>query len=446
MTVSDDVVARLKQPAEHWKAVPMTVRLRLVRRFRRLLRSRWRMLSSLFPARPAIETWTAELLPLLAACRFLERNAEKVLRARTAGMWGRPLWLPGVTSHVERRPYGAVLILAPGNYPLMLPGIQLLQALVAGNVVALKPALGGEAAARLLVDLLAQAGFPQSVCMVLPTDSGAEAVAAGFDLIMLTGSVQTGRQVLEGATRTLTPTIMELSGVDPVFVLRGADLGYVARRLAYGIRLNNGATCIAPHRVFVRHEDKAEFLALLRSTLAQKPPLSCDSAGQARLAALVEQIEASGGRAETIGGVTLFTEVEGLSDRLDTDIFVPWLAVTGVSDMEEALMLDTGMSYALGASIFGPVPEATRMARRIRSGSICINDLIVPTADPRLPFGGAGASGYGVTRGPEGLLALTRPVVTSVRSDQVIKASGFIARVARRVTKSRYLQSLDGRI
>jgi len=413
MALPDNAVERLRRAAEHWDAVPMVVRLRLVRRFRRLLRRKWRMLPDLFPQRPAVETLTAELLPLLAACSFLERNAEKVLRERKAGVWGRPLWLPGVTSRVERRPFGAVLILAPGNYPLMLPGIQLLQALVAGNVVALKPAPGGEVAARLLIDLLVQAGFPPAVCTVLPTDSGAEAVAMGFDLIVLTGSAQTGRRVLQEAAKTLTPTIMELSGVDPVFVLPGADLDHVARRLVYGARLNNGATCIAPHRVFIQREDEAALLTVLRTMLEKKPPLSCDIAGRMRLAALVKRIEAVGGRAETVGDVVIFTQMEGLYGLLDTDIFMPWLALTGVSDIEEALILEKSTSYALGASIFGPVSTATQLARRLRSGSVCINDLIVPTADPRLPFGGAGGSGYGVTRGPEGLLALTRPVAVS---------------------------------
>ena len=91
MTVSDDAVAQLKQAAEHWDAVPMVARLRLVRRFRRLLRRRWRILPDLYPQRPAVETWMAELLPLLAACRFLERNAGKVLSARKADVWGPPL-------------------------------------------------------------------------------------------------------------------------------------------------------------------------------------------------------------------------------------------------------------------------------------------------------------------------------------------------------------------
>ena len=142
----------------------------------------------------------------------------------------------------------------------------------------------------------------------------------------------------------------------------------------------------------------------------------------------------------------VITAVEGPGDLLDTDSITSWLAESGMEGIEEALMREEGTSFGLGASVIGTVCEATRLAGRLRSGAICINDLIVPTADPRLPFGGAGASGYGVTRGPEGLLALTRPVVTSVRDDQVMKASGFIARMASRVTKSRHLRSMDGRI
>ena len=56
------------------------------------------------------------------------------------------------------------------------------------------------------------------------------------------------------------------------------------------------------------------------------------------------------------------------------------------------------------------------MARRVRAGSVCVNDLIVPTADPRLPFGGRGRSGFGVTRGAEGLLEMTVPKAISVRT------------------------------
>jgi delta 1-pyrroline-5-carboxylate dehydrogenase len=72
--------------------------------------------------------------------------------------------------------------------------------------------------------------------------------------------------------------------------------------------------------------------------------------------------------------------------------------------------------YALTAAIFcgrGDEKKARMMAGMLKAGTILINDIIVPTADPRVPFGGRGASGYGVTRGAEGLLEMTaiKPVL-----------------------------------
>ena len=70
--------------------------------------------------------------------------------------------------------------------------------------------------------------------------------------------------------------------------------------------------------------------------------------------------------------------------------------------------------YALGASVFGPLDAARRVAGRLEVGCRVINDVIAPTGDPRLPFGGRRASGFGVTRGAEGLLELTAPKVITV--------------------------------
>ena len=86
---------------------------------------------------------------------------------------------------------------------------------------------------------------------MLDEAAGPEASRAGFDYIVLTGSAETGVEVLRDAAETLTPAAMELSGCDAVFVLPGADSALVAACLAYGLRLNGGATCIAPRRVFV---------------------------------------------------------------------------------------------------------------------------------------------------------------------------------------------------
>jgi hypothetical protein len=79
------------------------------------------------------------------------------------------------------------------------------------------------------------------------------------------------------------------------------------------------------------------------------------------------------------------------------------------------LRADAACPYALGASVWGPPGPAMALARELRALSVCVNDLIVPTADPRLPFGGRGRSGFGATRGAEGLLAMTVPQAISRR-------------------------------
>ena len=86
-----------------------------------------------------------------------------------------------------------------------------------------------------------------------------------------------------------------------------------------------------------------------------------------------------------------------------------------MEDWSDALRADSRCPFALTASIFGPIEDALRIVRFVTAGFITINDIIVPTADPRLPFGGRGESGFGVTRGNEGLLEMTSPKVVSTR-------------------------------
>jgi acyl-CoA reductase-like NAD-dependent aldehyde dehydrogenase len=100
---------------------------------------------------------------------------------------------------------------------------------------------------------------------------------------------------------------------------------------------------------------------------------------------------------------------------LREDVFASVLAIVPVADMDAALVAAADCRFALGASIFGPEAAAMRLAERVRAGAVVVNDVIVPTADPRLPFGGRGDSGFGVTRGAEGLLEMTVIKTISVR-------------------------------
>jgi acyl-CoA reductase-like NAD-dependent aldehyde dehydrogenase len=311
--------------------------------------------------RPLAEKLASEVLPLAEACRWLEHNAARVLAPQQHGRRGRPLWLHGVDLEVQRQPFGTVLVIGPGNYPLFLPAVHVLHALVAGNAARLKPAPGTRHVALAFARLAFEAGVEPALLEVLPESAEAAraAIATGVDKVVFTGSSENGRAVLAQLAATNTPSVMELSGEDAVLVLEDADLDLVASALRFGARLNAGQTCIAPRRI-----------------------------------------------------IAVETIAHPLKDRL----FSCSIPVEIARDADEAVTLLEGARFALGAAIFTRNVERGRaLAARVKTGFVTINDLIVPTADPRVAFGGVKASGFGSTRGAEGLLEMTFPHAVVVR-------------------------------
>ena len=255
-----------------WARTPLARRLELVRELRRLIAENAAQLagtSSSARHRPAVESLLAEVTPLAEACRFLEHSAQTILAPRRLPRRGTPLWLSGVRSETHREPLGVVLIIGPGNYPLLLPGVQLVQALVAGNAVLFKPGGGGLAAGRALCDLVRRAGFdPQLVTLLseAPADAMA-AIAARPDKVVFTGSAETGEKILAQLAPQLIPATMELSGCDAAIIRDDADLDLAVKALAFGLKLNGGATCISPKRVFVSAARATELEGRLADSL-----------------------------------------------------------------------------------------------------------------------------------------------------------------------------------
>ena len=360
-------VAAARAAQGRWGALPPRERLRPLKAFRHRCAAQARELADAIDSqhRTPAEKLASEVIPLADAVKFLERNAARLLRPQRFGRRGRPVWLGRMVLEVRREPLGVVLIVSPSNYPLFLPGVQVVQALAAGNAVLVKPAPGQSAPMHRIRAML---DVDEDLFAVLPEAVGAvnEAVQAGADKVVLTGSAETGQAVLELLAPHLTPATMELSGHDAVFVCPDADLELVARSIAYALTLNGGATCIAPRRVFV----PAQFVPAL--------------------------------------------EVK-LRDRLAALNPLPPLSIVPVADMRHALALNDECPYALGATVFGSASSAAEVAGRVNAGCVVVNDAIVPTADPRLPFGGRGRSGFGVTRGAEGLLEMTRVKAIATR-------------------------------
>ncbi len=319
--------------------------------------------------RTPAEKLVSEVVPLADGCRFLEKNAARILRPRRHGVRGRPLWLLGARLAIERKPWGVVLIVGPGNYPLFLPAIQALQALVAGNAVLLKPAEQSSAPLRFFrEEIFRAAGLDPNLMLLLPEspEAAREAANCGVDKVVFTGSSANGRDFLAHLAPRNIPAIMELSGQDPVYVRGDADLDLVVRTIAFARDLNGGETCMLPHIIYVD-------------------------------ATLVRELHAR-------------FAARGLSTS----------EIVAVANDQDALLLMGDAEAGLGATIFSRDENtAAKLAADLATGFVTINDIIVPTADPRFPFGGVRSSGFGVTRGREGLLEMTYPHSVSVRRAKI---------------------------
>ena len=439
-----------------WPEKSVSSRLEVLRRARYLLAANTAALAAAVPAslpRTHADTLVAEVLPLLAAIKFLEKEAKFILAPRNLEDKGRPFWLRGVQTTVERVPLGTVLILAPYNYPLLLPGVQAMQALAAGNCVVWKPGRGGRPVADLVAGVLAEAGLPEGILRV--TEDTVEAAQAELalrpDKILFTGGVEGGRAILRHAAETLTPVVAELSGADAVLVLPTADPRVVADALLFGMRLNGSQTCMAPRRLILvetpvdlnryrsldRNTPGAPFTApparnressdrplhpthqiLLDLLRAELPNLSA-GAVPPQLSALLEDATEKGATVHGAPGqpiLILGATPEMLVTR--TDLFYPILSVLRAESPDHAADLHNQSRLSLTAAVFGDQQTADRLGRDLATGTVLINDLIVPTADPRIPFGGRGDSGFGVTRGREGLLELTAIRTTATRRNR----------------------------
>lgn len=420
----------------------LSTRLLWLSRFRRATAAHSRALCDLVHrdvGKPPWEALAAEVLPLLASCAWHHRRAPGLLRERSAGR--APVWALGQRQSVQRAPVGTVAIIATWNYPIGLLGVQLVQALVAGNRVIVKPSERAPASQLALLQLAADCGLPPGVLRwTEPTrgagpamlDAGTRPGPDRIDHVVFTGSTAVGRHIAAWAAQHLIPTTLELSGSDSALVLGDADPGTAARSLFAAVRLSAGQTCTAPRRALVHIGVYQRLLDELAPLAAGCGPLRViDRAAADHADRLVRDSIALGAR--PLSGVyeppapatpdemgphamrpAVLVDCPPGAPLAVAEHFAPALAVVPCASDAQALELHARVEQRLATAVF---TRDTRRARALAGAlgtvSVTINDCVVPTAHPGVGIGGVGASGWGVTRGPEGLLALTRPVYVS---------------------------------
>lgn len=423
-------VAQARTAQASWRQTSLGERLRIVRGVRQRLAESCEdfALAASSPSHPQEEVLLSEILPLLEACKYLERSAGAILAVKRLDGRGLPWWLWGVTSEIHREPFGVVGVISPSNYPLFLAGVQILQALVAGNAVVWKPAPGCAKISAKFVELLLSVNLPSGLLLLLPesVEAGIALTQSAIDKLLFTGGFDNGVHVLKNLAENAVPAVLELSGSDPVFVREDADLSTVAKALQFGTMLNQGRTCMAPRKVFAVRSMIAEVESAIKgrfATVRLDPSVAVGAPKIEKLIVLINDALRRGARLvygevhpSGIRFPCVIADVASDMEIAHADLFFPVLLLLPVESEEEALQTAAKSGYALAASVFSrDLTEANRLCRKINAGLVSINDLIVPSADPRIAFGGSGKSGYGVTRGGDGLLALTRGKVIQVR-------------------------------
>jgi acyl-CoA reductase-like NAD-dependent aldehyde dehydrogenase len=383
--------------------------------------------------KPRVDAVLAEAMHAAAHADWLARHASAALARRKVSPW--PLY--SKAAWVEYQPRGVAAVIAPWNYPFLLPFLATATALAAGCAVVLKPSEVAPASGELVAELVAAAGLPDGLVQVLHggPDAGAALVSAGVDVVAVTGSPSTGRQVAALAAERLTPVILELGGKDPMLVLDDADPGRAARAAVWGACFNAGQSCVAVERVYAVDEVYDRFVAELDRAfdgvraggggsrdigpIIHAPQLDVIE-GQVKEAVALGATLRRGGRRSGEGGrffePTLLTEVDHGMSVMREETFGPVLPVMRVPDEATAIRLANDSRFGLHASVWTADAErARRVAGRLRAGAVAINDCLVNYAMPGLEFGGVGDSGYGRQGGVEGLRAycFTRSITWS---------------------------------
>ncbi len=409
---ADCAVEQARELAEEWRGRSVRERCAVLRRWRERLAADAEGLAATVTAeigKPLQEAWGADVLPSLTALRWLEREAERLLRPRSASGAG-----------LTAEPYGVVGVIGTWNYPLLLNLTPVAWALAAGNAVVLKPSELATVSALRLMDHAKETGLP---VVTLPggPETGRALCRAGVDKLAFTGGARTGRAILTELATTNTPSVMELSGNDAFLVCADADTKMAARCAVWARVCNAGQSCIAPQRFYVVREVYDAFLLECRRQIDQlRPGIDFGPMRTEQLRrnvyGLVRQAIAEGAELR-IGGDCLTelpgfhyapTLLAGCTDEMAVmaqDFFGPVLAVCPVASVEEGIALTNSSDMALGASVWTRnAALAKKVSDRLRVGLVAINqDSLLLGANPALPFGGSRGSGFGRQRGAAGL-------------------------------------------
>lgn len=328
------------------------------------------------------------------------------------------------TSVVRREPVGIVAGLTPWNFPLEQIEKKVVPALLTGNCVILKPSQFTPMTAYILAEEIDKAGYPEGV-FSLVTGRGGEVgnALAGHpdvDMISFTGSTDAGREVGILGLSNIKKLALELGGKSAAILLKGGDWETGIGAVLDTVILNGGQTCNALTRLLVPRDElrKAEDIMLQSFAKYKFGPLDDPSVNMGPLSSRKQfdrvrnyiQIGIDEGARLVTGSVpedngdyivspVIFSDVKADMRIAKEEIFGPVLVVIPYDSVDEAIGIANSSIYGLAGAVYGAEKEANEVARRMRTGTVFVNE---GQWDVASPFGGYKQSGLGREGGREG--------------------------------------------
>ncbi len=362
--------------------------------------------------KPKFETFAAETQFVLADIKHTLRKMEFWAQPKRVGTtlmnWPSSDW-------IYKEPYGAVLIIAPWNYPFQLAFAPLIGAVAAGNTAIIKPSEVTSHTAAIISEIVIAVFEPGHVAVV---EGGVEVsqrlLAQKWDYIFFTGSTRVGQIVYESAARHLTPVTLELGGKNPTIVDETAAIKLAAKRIVWGKFLNAGQTCIATDYILVHKNVKDKLVSALKENITkcygeniEASPDFSRTVSRKHFEGLKDMLQ---GEEVLFGGhsnkndnylaPTLVNEPRLDGKLMQGEIFgpiLPIIAYENEADIERHIM---NYGKPLATYIFSNRKSfQKKIISKYSFGGGAINDTVIQITNKNLPFGGVGASGIGAYHG-----------------------------------------------
>lgn len=333
-------------------------------------------------------------------------------------------------------PFGVISAIVSWNYPFHNIIGPMISALFAGNAFVGKVSEFSSFYAtqyyeKIVQDALVKAGYSADLVRFLAgyPDAGAALIEC-TDKVTFIGSPAVGKLVMEKASKTLTPVVLELGGKDPAVICDDADLARVMPILMRGTFQNCGQNCVGVERVIAQErvyesiisqslayvtqmdqgatpiQDADKVCSLGAMTMGAK---ECE-----RIQKLVDATVAEGARLVAGGNwtpakgtfypATILADVRPGMPIAEHEVFGPIMVLMKFVTDDQAVEIVNNCPYGLGSNVFSDnADRALRIGRRLHTGMCNINDFAINYLCQSLPFGGVKISGFDRFAGLEGL-------------------------------------------